>query len=437
MQAAGRMRQLGSNQTLVCVAPFDVHNAIFPVPSKPGQEMIHLLRWIISITVHMAIAGIYEWSEHGQHFAEILIDPSKGLVPENTELANLYGNALSETNLHEIISKTISSKFNTCWRNNSPKTMCDIIDHIDQHAKMYGYDRIVDVSTIDEECEREQEKEQEIEQKIEQEVEAEVPSPEIEWDYSITVSQPNFDCKTKILAASNAITLPIAIAGSLFPSKKIMKIVWNDLISPAIYVTQNFLHSIANLSIPLPSKSSSLENINEYLRLVDSVLVFRDGTMLLLSDGEANGIVEEMWNYSYHHHHHDISSDAPMLMHLYAMREHILNSAGGPISPTITTSADNDNSAAAIVERLVLTLPYCPATISHRINPNSMVRIMLFNGETMFKDLTPTLAKFLPNKAARDSLLFFANARGNMYDVDDDCDLQKAHLASSLEIKAK
>jgi len=391
VQAAGRMRQLGSGQRLVLAAQDEVHDAIFqstpnasPSLNKEESEMGDILHWIMTNTLQASMAGLTECIDNGIHFAETTEDPDKAKIPEKTALADMYSSAIKEASVSETFERKINCTFGS--REKLSNAMKCVVEKVEQSSRSYGKETMISISSMSEECERERELEQQQQEEREVESPVQKPAQEVDWDYSLVVS----GSFSEVRKASSTISLKRVIRHRLAPAT-LSAIKWGDETNdvPNVWVTNNFVFTL-----------ESDENLNSFLRGVDTLLVWADGMILLLSDREANGVVEEM-------RRRDCDHAKPFLVQFHVLRKYFIPPKHNINQPQSTVSTP----------RLVLPVLQSspPATRLQAVKPLSVAQLLLFNGETKFggpdNKLFPLLKSMLSTVDARDAALHFTDMR--------------------------
>ncbi|KAE9143712.1 hypothetical protein PF005_g12398 [Phytophthora fragariae] len=182
MQGAGRMRQLGCNQTL-WIASFDEVAQSVLQSSNKGETSeltaIDVLNWVIDNTKAESVRGLLEWASNGIHFRKTQLDGDAELVDEEWSLEALY-----ETELKSVkISHAIEAKAQLNWLGLGGVND-ELIARICERGLKYGLDDEVCVSLHTDECERELQVEEEVQQQQELELAQCCPAPEKTWNYA-------------------------------------------------------------------------------------------------------------------------------------------------------------------------------------------------------------------------------------------------------------
>ncbi|EGZ11162.1 hypothetical protein PHYSODRAFT_337908 [Phytophthora sojae] len=224
MQGAGRMRQLGCNQTLWVVSFDEVAQSILQTCGQRALSRVSavdVLNWIMDNTKTEAIRGLLEWAGNGIHFRKTQLDAGKELVDENWSLEELYQGDLHADKIAQVIKLKAHSDFK---------------------------------DSIDELCERELQVEEEVQQEREVQVMICTAAREKAWPYR------------KILRAQSVEDL-------------------NGVVQ--VFGTENFFATV--------TARKGLDRMNEFLRVIDVVLIFKNGQALLVSECEADHILELLW----------------------------------------------------------------------------------------------------------------------------------------------
>ncbi|TYZ59387.1 hypothetical protein PybrP1_001605 [[Pythium] brassicae (nom. inval.)] len=244
MQGAGRMRQLGCSQKLWFVSQEDVALNITQTCRKESVATVDaadVLVWVMDNTKTEATHGLLEWSSSGFHIAKARQDANAELVDEDWSLASLYRHAFTP----ELISNIVRSNLHALFK--APVAELDeLVGKICDQAVTYGCDEEVLVASHNEECERE--------------LHAELLQAGSVRDVGKFVTMP------ELSAFVHERVLPAGFGSANWGSGR-------------VFGTPNFFKTVdAQSSDPLP----------DFMRLVDFVIHFADGTMLLLSEYEAD-----------------------------------------------------------------------------------------------------------------------------------------------------
>ncbi|MEW5310745.1 MAG: hypothetical protein WDW38_002512 [Sanguina aurantia] len=287
MQAAGRLRQLGRGQTLRIIGTPDITAKIVdasPVPLLPPDiTSLHVLRWVMHNTVQATLHGIPEWSRQGLHFAATKGAPERAMLDEVLQLGEFYGGALGQCSIADKVSRMGRDQFVRCEGRLTSKMQVHV-DVIRQRSVQYGSSQLLRAGgAADEECERELEEEAEEEEEVEREIPRMKARPESDWDYAaaLRVSSPS---------ALKGVTSIVSLKAfsTLLQPTSIDSLGW----SPSVFCTANFALAIPFTAQPSALSKSQPGALNEYLRPVNFSLTYPDGKVLLVSEREADGLLE-------------------------------------------------------------------------------------------------------------------------------------------------
>ena len=247
--------------------------------------------------------------------------------------------------------------------------MKKIVDSIEMRVNKYGLDTANTTSRCDEECERELEMEREVEEEVEVELALMKPMSETPWeDFTTALAcQSPLDLPRRVGVKS----LGKIIATFLEPAA-LGKINW----SKKVYCTNNFTHTI------VCQQDNSHSAVNSFLRVVNFMLSFPDGSFLLLSEYEGNNILKLFWD-----HPHQEQKRHHLLLHSCLLR-HDLDGMSSVIPLQLSLPLDNYKRASEV------------------IGEDSMATVQLFDGETTYKTNE--------RKEALRSLLRVPNANGDV-----------------------
>ena len=264
MQAAGRMRQLHNEQSLIIVGERRIFNE---VRQQSGSvDVKGILAWVMQNTVESIVRGIGVWSDQGIFFASER-EPQHAVLDEKSDLQSYYGKPVQDTNLSK--SAVLSRRYHfkrTGYSDERDGSLLHVVNIV-KRCKKYGNGYSVVRSDADEECERELQRE--IEEEAEEEVEIEKlpPRKELEWDYNEIFSMEGIN-------RPQTETHPFPEALSKFWSDKegVKNIKWSN----NLFCTLNFIKTV----------SKEDRALDEYLRIPDCLVRFQSGQVLLLSDRE-------------------------------------------------------------------------------------------------------------------------------------------------------
>jgi hypothetical protein len=94
MQAAGRLRQLSGEQSLLLTAQRDVHDSVLAAAGSGDEVSVEaVLRWVMMNTITASRAGLLEWAMNGLHYASTHGAPQRALLDEQLDLSRFYAPA--------------------------------------------------------------------------------------------------------------------------------------------------------------------------------------------------------------------------------------------------------------------------------------------------------------------------------------------------------
>ena len=306
MQAAGRMRQLSRGQKLMITGEPKIFNEIRRVNNISGimQGMIenetiyvkHVLSWIMHNTIKSIKVGIGMWSEQGVFYAAGT-KPEHSVLNETMELSDFYGKPIQETPISDL---AVNAKKFHCNRTKEGNEL--LINKIIDQSQYLGDSYTVMRTGVDEECERELERE--VEEEEEEEVEHTKMSAfnEVDWDFS------------SILKSTLTAQLPVKvheishIMCKYMSCKSLAHIGW----SKKVLCTNNFIRTI-----------QFEDNLDDFLRIPDCFVLFPNGELLLLSEREANKVLQlfqstKSTTFKYNHYfgHYAFENDSSQVKFL-------------------------------------------------------------------------------------------------------------------------
>ncbi|POM75680.1 LOW QUALITY PROTEIN: Hypothetical protein PHPALM_7182 [Phytophthora palmivora] len=275
MQGAGRMRQLGCNQTL-WIASFDEVAQSVLQTSEHSEESalttLDVLNWVMDNTKTESVRGLLEWAGNGIHFRKTQLNRDEELVDENWTLET-YRDKLHVDKIAQVIQSKMHFQFED--------SADDLIAQICSRGFVYGLDDEVCVTSHTDECERELQVEEEIQQEQEVQVIKCAPTNEKIWKYNKILHAHSVDDLEGTVEVFN---MTWFIRKWISP-KEMTDMKWS---STKIFGTENFFSTI--------KARVGMDRMNEFLRVIDVVLVFKNGDVLLVSECEADHILELLWS---------------------------------------------------------------------------------------------------------------------------------------------
>ncbi|KAG3032414.1 hypothetical protein PC119_g5712 [Phytophthora cactorum] len=277
MQGAGRMRQLGRNQTL-WIASFDeVAQSILQAKTThcgaSDLTAVDVLNWVVDNTKAESVNGLLEWAGNGFHYQKTQYDQKEEWVPEDWSLEMLYQEKLhAETITHIIESKA---------RSNFEGIDDDVVSQIRNSGRIYGLEDEVCVTAHTDECERELEVEEKVQEQQNLEVAHCSPAQEKTWNYAEILRVQSIE---ELDGVVRVYALVSFIRQWIYP-KTFADLAWS---TTHIFGTENFFSTV------LQAKNE--DQMNEYLRFIDVILVFVNGQVLLVSECEADHILQLLWS---------------------------------------------------------------------------------------------------------------------------------------------
>lgn len=292
MQAAGRLRKLGRNQKLVIAGGLDVFSKL-DSGSNPGslipQETntlfdatpAQVLTWAMKNTVKSTAAGILNWASQGFFFASTFRkDPCFCVTDEILELDDMYGSSFAEqtvANTAREVRKYYMKR--TGGEEELHDSVKGMVESICNRINEYGCDFTCSARGCKEECcERELEMEVEEEEEVEVQVPLMTPRLEKQWSFETAL---NCQSPTELSSIAGVKALSAFVAGQIKP-EALASIRWCN----KIHCTENFAQTIV---------CGPASALNSFLRVVNSMLLFPDGSLLLLSEFEANSFLKLFW----------------------------------------------------------------------------------------------------------------------------------------------
>jgi len=282
MQAAGRMRALAHGQSLVMAGTEFLFHEI--VDSRGSQEATPhvVLEWTLCNTVKANTEGLLPWAVQGLFFCSSRTRPELSVEDERLSLDDYYGGSFHDVSISTAVE---TARIYHTGRIGGASVIGEkeqlLMEDIVNQAQHYGENIVHSNCGMDEECERELELEREIEEEKEVEIPRMTPLKESDWDKSRVLQADSLSSLSHVV---EVISLTDFIAGKLQPPG-LSRFAW----SQDVYGTSNFFDSVKSQSgLPLSS-------LNHYLRMVDVILVFPSKQVLLVSDKEADELINLFW----------------------------------------------------------------------------------------------------------------------------------------------
>jgi hypothetical protein len=393
MQAAGRMRQLDSGQSLMLVALEDIARQM-KVERRARITAKEVLLWAIRNTVDATITGYPEWAKQGTYFATTKAVPEEfsRQLPELVELGEMYGGRLGIQTVAQVSTSAQDFLLGRCKGGDAVEGLSMVpkgIEHdflyvIREQVEQYGAQYNIVSTGLEEECERELEVEVEEEEELERAVARVRATGEVAWNYEAILKA---SCVAELQARAPALkvqTLSSAMNHLSCPSLSLVS--WN---LHNVFVTDNFLCGVSQTLL------------DDFLRPVDAVLCLGGADFLIISEREVNQILPLLWR-----------GDAGVeLFHLPLLKPAVLGIRDS-ISAAVTGIYRSISSSSSGIQRM--PPPLQPA----RALPDTIVTLLeLFNGSTMFstESQRSALRRLLPsNGAASDAPLKLVEMRGNL-----------------------
>jgi hypothetical protein len=315
MQGAGRMRKLHEDQSLIIVANSEVYRELQTIASngavdtkesaeprtslssmtenlktssilngkKRSLETKYILSWVMQNTIKSIWKGLSSWSDQGLFYATST-EPKHALLDERKDLDSFYGSSVSRTPLSDL-----ASSLEEFHRDRTTCSGCELnladdnevmIKNIVNRCKDLGESYRILRTGADEECERELELELEEEEEEEVEEEKMTPVKETHWNYTSLFETSSISklsaCPVVSLRDLVSTHLSVEVLGRLSWSNK-------------IFCTGNFVETV------LTHSRQKVKTFDRFLRLADFIIRFPSGEYLLVSEREANSLLEQFW----------------------------------------------------------------------------------------------------------------------------------------------
>lgn len=278
MQAAGRMRQLDKGQKLIFCGGDDVTRHIIncneDIVTCDAISSQHIILWTLLNTFEATVHGLFEWSRQGAHFVLSHDDWDKAKLKDDTSLDTLYFSTICIVPIAQAFLAKCGCRREVIGG------MPDMLQRIYRKVIEYGGNYHVNTMGLTEEAERELEQEDEREKEQVRQIAQAKPRNEVAWDFTMLRKATSVK---DLPSTANILRLEEAMSQYLLLD--LCAIDWKNA---PVYVTLNFMQTLADTG-------SSRPKLHDYLRPIDTVVSFSDGTILLLSDMEANAFLALLW----------------------------------------------------------------------------------------------------------------------------------------------
>ena len=376
MQAAGRLRKLDRGQKILFAVPPELALKVSD-EQRDDLSSLGLLKWVVRNTAEATANGIPEYSTQASHFC-MTQDPKARLLDENIMLADLYGSAVAEDNASAVVKRTFENDRARCEKLGIEynETAVQISAQVKSLADKYGSDVCVTSTGVEAECERELENERELEKEREQQLPKQAPVFPTPWPFAelLTAASPMV-----LPAAAGVLGLERAICDHF--DRSLNAIPWKDC---RIFVTQAFACTV------IDSLGAAIDQ-SQFMRPVDAIVVFPGGEVLLLSEWEADNVLQLLWDSA-------SIGNRPFMVNLAYLRD----------------AADKQLPPAQICLR-VPSAPKAQTKAQAKVDDITVAGLQLLAGETMFatearKQSVKTLAA--TTVGAKQAALLLVELRG-------------------------
>eukprot|EP00798_Chlamydomonas_sp_ICE-L_P016684 gene16684-22944_t len=259
-------------------------------------------------------------------------------------------------------------------------------------ASLYGQgQKVLSGHSISEECERELEKEEEEEEEVERETARVDPTLETDWAYETAL----YATSISMLQSAPLIPLPDMVRDMLQPKELAAPhIAW----SRRVYCTKNFAYAVR----------LGVGPYNEYLRPVESFLLLPDGCVVLLSEREADALLELACELKLSGSK-AIAQSPQMMMLCYAQAHHVSSANAQQHRVSGAGAQQHRVSGAGAQQHCVsgagLSSPSLSLSFGHqsaslpRVSVDVLVSLGLLNGDTSYgEEQVALLRKFMIGK---------------------------------------
>lgn len=251
-----------------------------------------MLSWSIKNSADLQRAGLVEWAHSALQHADALADPARALTDERSEPKVLYAPALAPREAAALVAAS-AARFDAGWRAAHARSAAMVVA-AEARVRTFGVGLMVAASSLGAECEREIEEEEEQEREVEPELPSYAPHAERDWDVVAAAADGLPACVDESAAVRLsdfvAARLPAPVGAIDWAPARGDYQFWRGFgrDSGAVWATANFARTLADAA-GAPTEWSL------FLRPVDSLLLFPNGDILLLSDREADAVVAAAW----------------------------------------------------------------------------------------------------------------------------------------------
>jgi Protein of unknown function (DUF3645) len=255
LQGCARMRKLRpGGQTLIIAGTLEA------VP--PGSTVKTVLEKIIQNTVTMTRTALPTFYDRGTTF---------NAFPKATDVAvtldTMYGHRIPQ---YKNISEFLDESYEVEVASQPQQKLVD-------YCKQIGQGMSVHVSKLTQECERELEYEMEVEEEKQVEFAKQQPYAQTDWPFAQAFESPGQLFGTMFLPLGEFVSRKLPVLAGIEWSKD-------------LYCTPNFCRTIVEVGLS--------NDLSLYQRLVDAILVLRDGRVILVSQYEEEQLLPHWWNIS-------------------------------------------------------------------------------------------------------------------------------------------
>ena len=337
MQGAGRLRQLSFNQRLIIVGLDNVFKEV--EKETCGKDTINILEWTFKNTFRATIEGITNWASQGMHFGTTEKNIESILIKEKLGLHEFYGRSFESETIVDQVKKIVKEAFNRVGGSNA--LSLTLSEQMIDRVKLLDTFKVSSRHGADEQCEREMELDREMEMEMQKEIPQMTPRVERGWNWKqvITASSPS-DLPTEIYSLQSFVEKNLQPSNLRFLN-----------FSKKVYLSRNFVISV----------HEQISSYNEYLRIVDPIVIFPNGQCILVSERESEFILCEFRN----HYKNKKGTVGNIFTHVPLLRNHM-----------------DSNKYFNIRKALLLELN---SGLTLNIDDHEVASIQLLSGETSYK----------------------------------------------------
>ncbi len=322
---------------------------MFPTPSSAASEPSsqQVLSWVMSNTCKAMQDGVLEWTKQGLFHAGCLEQPERVMQDEVLAPQDMYAPGIKR----EGVDRIAAAMTERAIQEAKPQAKAlSLMREICANSSRYGEGHLVLTGlTADEECEREMEQEEEEEEEREVQVAKVEPAAENDWVWTMAARSP-------LELPSAAGVMPLKRLTEKLQPESLRSIKWSE----SILITRNFMMTVLDNSE------------GAFLRPIQSLVVFPNEQVLLISEREADVLLEQLYKQQTIAQLPANAGQVPVLVTRGYAAAAASHQSGPPQLPMLA---------------LGVKLPLGPLSPSGKalMPMDALVSLQLLNGETVYR----------------------------------------------------